>query len=128
MIWLLCTALVMLSGCFVMAPLFGKRGSPDSGLFAETELDRLMDRKTVIDEGLNDLEFEFKMGRLSEADFKQIETSYKEEAAVILQKIEQAEKEKGNRKSLGRSSAKCPACGADVVSKKKFCADCGHKF
>jgi hypothetical protein len=128
MIWLLCAALVMLSGYFVMAPLFGKRESLDSGLFTETELDRLLDRETLIDKGLNDLEFEYKMGRLSDADFKQLETSYKEEAAVILQKIEQVEKEKGNRKGLARSSAKCPACGAAAAPGKKFCADCGHKL
>jgi hypothetical protein len=127
MIWLLCTTLVMVSGCFVLAPLFGKKKIPDSGLFAETELDRLLDREAVINKGLNDLEFEYKMGRLSEADFKQLETSYKDDVAAILQKIEQVEKEKENRRGLARSS-KCPACGAAAAPGKKFCADCGHKF
>jgi hypothetical protein len=128
MVWLLCTALVILSGYFVMAPLFGKSGSPNPGLSSETELDRLLDKETVIGKGLADLEFEYKMGRLSEADFKQLETGYKEEAAVILQQIGQIEKGKGNRKDLGRPSDKCPACGANGVRGKKFCADCGHKL
>jgi hypothetical protein len=128
MIWLVCTALVMISGCFILAPLFRNRDSLESGLLAETELDRLLDRKTVIDKSLDDLEFEYRMGRLSDVDFKQLETSYGNEAAIILQKIEQGEKGKVNRKGVSRSSAKCPACGAETAPGKKFCADCGHKF
>ena len=133
MIWLLCAALVMISGYFVLAPLFGKTKNFDSGLCAETELDRLQDRKAVNNKGLNDLEFEYKMGRLSDEDFKQLETSYKNEAAIILQRIEQLgvpkiEKEKENKKGLSRSSTKCPACGAETAHGKKFCADCGRRL
>ncbi len=133
MIWLLYAALVMISGYFVLAPLFGKTNNFDLGLCAETELDRLLDRKAVNNKGLNDLEFEYKMGRLSDLDFKQLETSYKNEAAIILQGIEQLdvpkiEKEKGNKKGLSRASTKCPACGAETAPGKKFCADCGRRL
>jgi len=128
MIWLVCAAVVMLSGYFVLTPLFRKLGNVNAGLIAETELDRLQDRKTAIDKAIGDLGFEYKMGRLSDGDFKQLESGYRNESAAILQKIEQMENEKRSRKRAGRSSANCPACGAETVPGKKFCADCGYKF
>jgi hypothetical protein len=124
MIWLICSALVMISGYFVLAPLFGK--SENSYPVAETELDRLLERKGAIDKGLSDLDFEYRMGRLSDADFEQLESGYRSEAAAVLQTIERVEKEKP--KVAVRPSAKCPACGAVTAPGKKYCADCGHKF
>jgi hypothetical protein len=126
MVWLICSALVMISGYFVLAPLFGKDGDLDAFLVAETELDRLQDRKSAIEKSLSDLDFEFKMGLLSDADFKQLEAGYRSEAAVVIQAIERIDREKA--KSANRSSAKCPACGAASVPGKKYCADCGYKF
>jgi UDP-galactopyranose mutase len=39
---------------------------------AETELDRLLARKAVVYSNLKDLEFEYKMGRLSEGDYRRL--------------------------------------------------------
>jgi hypothetical protein len=123
MVWLICSALVMISGYFVLAPLFGKGENLDSSLVTETELDRLLDLKAVIGKGLADLDFERGMGRLSDADFEQLQASYRSEAAAVVLAIEHIEKGNG-----GGPSAKCPACGAEIISGKKFCADCGHKY
>ena len=138
MIWLICTALVAIEALYVLRPLFGRsRESLDVALLGETELDRLLDRKSVIYRNIKDLEFEYRMGRLSDADYKQLDAGYKNDAAIILQKLEQLgvtqdlddliEKEIAeHKKSPGRNSAKCPSCGADVTPGKKFCADCGN--
>ncbi len=140
MIWLFCTALVMLAGLYVLMPLFGKgKENPDLDLSGETELERLQDRKSVIYKNIKDLEFEYKMGRLSGVDFQQLEAGYKNDAAIILQKMESLgageeldaliEKEINKRKNnLKHGITKCPACGAEIASGKKFCADCGHKL
>ena len=55
----------------------------------ETELDRLLDRKAVIYRNLKDLNFEHAMGRLSDADFHRLEADYKNDAALLLQKLDQ---------------------------------------
>ncbi len=137
-----CTAVVLLAGVYVLAPLFREpRGNLAVELLAETELDRLLNRKAVVYGNLKDLEFEYKMGRLGDADFQRLEAGYKQEAAVILQKLDQLgvdtdvdeaiEKEVAARKSgrAGTTAAgKCPACGADLISGKKFCADCGRRL
>jgi rRNA maturation endonuclease Nob1 len=142
-----CTVLTVLAGIFVLLPLFRKSdNSPDIEFLAETELDRLVERKTAIYRNLKDLAFEYEMGRLSEEDFRQLEAGYKTDAAVILQKLEQmgasehldesiekdiASKKNGVSADASKSSqnrTKCSSCGADVIPGKNFCADCGHRL
>jgi hypothetical protein len=124
MIWVFCAALVMASGLFVLSPLFGKEKEMlDPGSSGETELERLQDRKSIIYRNIKDLEFEYRMGRLSDPDFKQHEAEYKSEAAIILQEMEKLGVTEEQDKNL-----KCPACGAEIMPGKKFCADCGHKL
>jgi hypothetical protein len=147
MLWILCAALVLIAGGYVLQPLFREpKAALDIDLLAETELDRLVDRKTVIYRNLKDLEFEYAMGRLSDADFHRLQTDYKNDAAIILGKLDQLgaseglddamEKEIASRKDKlfsprpGRApeTRRCPSCGAEVITGKKFCADCGQRL
>ncbi len=65
-VWVACTVVVLVSGIYVLKPLFSKSaGSFDVDLLSETELDRLLDRKSVVYRNLKDLQLEFRMGRLS---------------------------------------------------------------
>ncbi len=147
MLWVACTGVVVLAAVYILAPLFREtKDALDIELLAETELDRLLDRKAVVYRNLKDLELEYKMGRLSDADFEQLGAGYKSEAAQILQKLDHLEASEnlddlierdiashkapkpaaGKRRS--QETLKCPACGAEVIPGKKFCADCGHSL
>jgi hypothetical protein len=150
MLIIACTAVVLMAGIYVLTPLFKEPpGNLEVELLAETELDRLLNRKAVVYTNLKDLEFEYKMGRLSDADFQRLESGYKLEAATILQKLDQLGIEKnidenierdvalrkarlypstGRQASHHEETSKCPVCGADIISGKKFCADCGHRL
>jgi hypothetical protein len=148
MLWITCAALVIAAGFYTLIPLFRESGGNlDLDLLAETELDRLLDRKAVIYRNLQDLQFEYKMGRLSDADFRQLEAGYKNEAAAVLQSLDQlnasenldeeVEKNIAARKAKlygagskrDRGPQHCPSCGAALASPgKKFCADCGHRL
>ena len=135
-----CTLLVLMAGAFVLLPLFrGGANSLDVELLSETELDRLLDRKSVVYKNLMDLELEHKMGRLSEADFRRLDTGYKQEAAGILQEMDKLgpsgsldaaiEKDISARKAKpGADPLRCPSCGAQIIAGKKYCADCGHRL
>ena len=143
MVWLACIVLVLLAGIYILMPLFRMTEyGPEIEPAAETEVDRLLDRKTVVYGNLRDLEFEYKMGRLSDSDFQQLGTGYKNEAAGILKRLdnlsapEKPEITKAARKA-GRPASEskpvqdaplCPNCGAEVIAGKKFCADCGHRI
>jgi len=139
--------MVLLAGVYVLSPLFKEpKGNLEVVLLAETELDRLLNRKAIVYSNIKDLEFEYKMGRLSDADFRRLEAGYKNEAAIILQKLDQLgaeknideniEKEIAARKSrlfpsgsgASQDSPRCPSCGAEVIVGKKFCADCGRRL
>jgi hypothetical protein len=143
-----CSAMVLLAGVYVLTPLFKEpKGNLEVELLAETELDRLLNRKAIVYSNLKDLEFEYKMGRLSDADFRRLEAGFKGEASLILQQMDQLgvdnnidetiEKDVASRKERLRAPGKrgnqndagrCPSCGAALVPGKKFCADCGHRL
>jgi len=147
MLWFLCVLLVVIAGCYVFAPLYGKSGrglEVDWG--AETELELLLHRKEAVYADLRDLELEHKMGRLSEAEFQQLSAAYKNEAAIILERLDQLsahenleqliEREIAARKKIIYSAdmhkdseaCRCPSCGAEVIAGKKYCADCGYQL
>jgi hypothetical protein len=143
MLWLACGAVVVLAGICVLTPLFKE---PEYDLerefLAETEWDRLLNRKAVLYGSLKDLELEYAMGRLSDADFHELATGYKNEVAAILQRLDQLgdahnpNNAAGKNVGLGKSkqhgsasdSSRCPSCGAQIIPGKKFCADCGRRF
>src|SRR5512135_3568570 len=89
MLFFACSAMTLLAGVYVVTPLFKEpKGNLQVELLAETELDRLLNRKAVVYGNLKDLQFEYKMGRLSDADFKRLEAGYKAEAAAILEQLD----------------------------------------
>jgi hypothetical protein len=139
-----CSLLVVIAGVYVLTPLFKEpEGNLEVELLAETELDRLLARKAVVYSNLKDLEFEYKMGRLSDGDFRLLEAGYKSEAAAILQKLDQLgvakdlddtiERDIAARKAklypgTGEKTRRCPSCGCESPVGKSYCADCGGKL
>ncbi len=158
MLWSACAALVVLGAAYVLRPLFGRaEGTPDLEFGAETRRDLLLRRKTALDRILSDLEFEFKMGRLSQSDYRQLEAEHKAEAAAVVRELkgqnaaeisDQAleaeiagrkaelfgpEREPAMQKAPASGTppvppARCPFCGAEVIPGKKYCADCGRRL
>jgi hypothetical protein len=144
MLILACTTVVLLAGFYTLLPLFrNSRGSLEAELLTETEMDRLLYQKAIIYSTLKDLEFEYKVGRLVYEDFQQLESGYKTEAAMVLQKLDRLgvgadaddaiEHDIAARKaelfapgdSHKDAPSRCRSCGAKLISGKKFCADCG---
>jgi hypothetical protein len=147
MIWLSCAALVAIAGFYVLVPLFAEsKTAIDIELLAETELDRLLDRKAMIYRNVKDLDFEHAMGRLSDADYGALEADYKNDAAILLQKVDQLGASEGldetiekdiaarkaklfaSRPAQPKEAPRCPSCGAEIIPGKKFCADCGQRI
>jgi hypothetical protein len=62
----------------------------------KTRLAFLYERKEQIFENLRDLNFEYKAGKLSDADFSTMRDSMEQEAANFLAEIEQLEQGKGS--------------------------------
>jgi hypothetical protein len=147
MIWISCAALVAIAGFYILMPLFAEsKTAIDIELLAETELDRLLSRKAMIYRNVKDLDFEHAMGRLSDADYHRLDADYKNDAAILLQKLDQLgtfegldeaiEKDIAARKAKlfapvatqSREALHCPSCGAEIIPGKKFCGDCGKRI
>ncbi len=66
----------------------------------KTRLSFLYERKEQTFENLRDLNFEYKAGKLSDADFSSMRDSMEQEAANILAEIEQIEHDTGIRQEV----------------------------
>jgi hypothetical protein len=140
MIYLLCALLgggVLTAIC---VPLFRKDQTLESTIIEETEWDLLLRKKEVILGNIQDLDFEYKCGKLSEDDYRQVRKEMTGEAASVLDRIHALEasldldalirREITSRNNPGAKSESlaCPACDAKNPPKNKFCAECGAKL
>ena len=128
--WISCLILVLTAGVYTLWPLFVKIVDENAPLRTETEGDYLTGRKAAIYRNIRELEFEYRMGRLTETDFRQLETEYKREAADILQKLDElsAPVSPVTMPEPNDKTYACPVCGAKIIPDKKFCADCGARL
>ena len=89
----------------------------------------LEQRKAAIYENLRDLTFEYRVGKLSDADYEATKSGLQGELAGVLAEIDRL---KGQPvptetpklvKSI--SQFECPHCGAKFDRTLKFCGECG---
>jgi len=73
------------------APVYMFYSTPVEHGEVKTRLMYLRERKDVIYENLRDLNFEFRAGKLSDADYESLKSNMEEEAANILAEIAQLE-------------------------------------
>jgi rRNA maturation endonuclease Nob1 len=99
----------------------------------------LEDRKRAIYDNLRDLQFEYRLGKLSDEDYQQTKQALQKELAGVLADIEQTLKNLGllsarvaatkpaAPKRIARTSPRvtCPHCGASFPQTLKFCGECG---
>lgn len=102
----------------------------------------LEDRKAVIYENLRDLQFEYRVGKLSDADYQQTKLTLQKELAVVLAEIDKlkpaapatakpAAKATRTQAAPAQPAAaqadplKCPHCGSVMPKAMKFCGECG---
>ena len=102
----------------------------------KTRLDYLLERKDQLYENLRDLQFEFRVGKLSEADYQKTKQDLQGELARVLAEVDRVRAglaapplrpkapsvEPAKTKSTGLV---CPSCGAKFEKELKFCGECG---
>ena len=68
--------------------VFNVRLEPSDTAAHRTKLDQLMERRDAIYENLRDLRFEYRAGKISEADFEETKQSLEVEAARVLAEMD----------------------------------------
>jgi hypothetical protein len=98
----------------------------------------LEDRKRAIYDNLRDLQFEYRLGKLSDGDYTQTKQALQRELALVLSEIEllsrnfaappaQVAKTKNKRlNELPSGGMVCPHCQARFAQPLKFCGECGR--
>jgi len=89
----------------------------------------LEERKSVIYENLRDLQFEYRLGKLSDEDYQQTKKGLQTELAGVLAEIESAVPAPAAPKPAPKPEAPapdtCPHCGTKFPRPMKFCGECG---
>jgi hypothetical protein len=93
----------------------------------------LDDRKAAIYENLRDLQFEYRVGKLSDEDYQQTKAALQKELAVVVAETTRilgggeppAAKAAAAAVPETSPSTTCPHCGAKFANAMKFCGECG---
>jgi hypothetical protein len=104
----------------------------------------LEERKAAIYENLRDLQFEYRVGKLSDADYQQTKIGLQKELAAVLAEIENfnpaaaprpampspapAAARPGPIREAADAGAVCSQCGAAFPKPMKFCGECGKEM
>jgi hypothetical protein len=87
-------------------------------------------RKAAIYENLRDLQFEYRVGKLSDDDYQRTKKEMQAELAVILAEIDAVQQKAAPvsqtiRKPKADAGRVCPHCAAKFEKPLKFCGECG---
>jgi hypothetical protein len=119
---------------FVGWPLFRGRPSESVALTDGDSRSPLERDKQEAYAAIKEAEFDLRMGKLSEDDFKSLEQRYRQQALAAIVALEKA----GARGRTAKAPvagvpqpsryAFCPACGNRLTARANFCAACGHSL
>lgn len=96
-----------------------------------TGYEHLEERRARIYEGLRDLQFEYRVGKLSEADYQSTKLGLQAELAAVLAEIDRIKGEAPPAPAPEpepeplKAGVSCPHCGARFPVAMKFCGECG---
>ncbi len=127
----LSAAVVLVVGTLLFTLFVRTQDIPEAPPVSPTA--HLEERKAQIYENLRDLQFEFRLGKLSDADYQKTKVDLQGELARVLAEIDavqppvavHAKAAKAAAEAVVKVSDKCPHCGAKFPQPLKFCGECG---
>jgi hypothetical protein len=124
--------LAILTALFVGYPLLQKRQQKVS--FAlNHRAQELEARKAEIYAAIRDIDFDYRMGKLSQEDYETLREQYKAEAIGMMKQIDQMQLGESHRSKKERGSGKtsarfCHHCGQPAATTDQFCSACGGQL
>ena len=122
-------ALACLIAIAVIAFILGVRAKDLPEPEPESPFLHLDERKAAIYENLRDLQFEYRLGKLSDQDYQNIKKDLQKELASVLAEVD-ALKARFVGQALPPAKQllndySCASCGAKFEKSLKFCGECG---
>ncbi|HMV25904.1 MAG TPA: zinc ribbon domain-containing protein [bacterium] len=131
---------------YVLYPLFSKNVMP-YGLkpIKDQHRDDLANMKQKLYTDIKDLDFEYGIGKIAEADYQNLRQATLKELADVLKRMDAIEQgDNGNgkisdeylehliqsrrAKTIVVQKAICPSCQHENMKTAKFCSECGAKL
>ena len=124
-------AVLLAVGTIVFTLLVRVKDVPEAPPISPTA--HLEQRKAQIYENLRDLQFEFRVGKLSDADYQKTKLDLQRELAKVLAEIDSIQPAPQAKQAAAaaavapkpKAGRKCPHCGASFPQALKFCGECG---
>jgi hypothetical protein len=94
----------------------------------------LDERKAAIYENLRDLQFEYRVGKLSDADYQSTKRDLQKELAAVMAEVDKLKVSMPGAQVAAvapkpvqskSSGVICDSCGAKFEKELKFCGECG---
>ena len=91
----------------------------------------LDERKAIIYENLRDLQFEYRVNKISDEDYQITKLELQKELARVLAEVDRIKKELSVTTTAVKPAPAvvtkntCPSCGAKFDKPLKFCGECG---
>lgn len=118
---LLSVAVLLAAGTLFFTLFVRAKDIPEAPPASPTQ--HLEERKARIYEGLRDLQFEYRIGKLSDDDYQKTKQGLQRELAATLAAIDAVEQPAPTKtKPDGKT---CPHCNAKFPRPLKFCGECG---
>ena len=118
-------AVLVALGALVYTLAIRERDLPPAEAVSPTSV--LEERKASLYENLRDLQFEYRVGKLSEEDYQRAKLDLHRELAVVLEGIDRISGAVDVARPVPAPppGVVCPACGSSFPQPMKFCGSCG---
>jgi hypothetical protein len=136
---MLVAAAVLVIGALIFTLMVRTQDLPEPE--PESPVKHLEEHKSTIYDNLRDLQFEYRVGKLSDEDYQQTKKDLQKELATVLAEIDAVQgtpppapraRPEGPPANAARreprpsgSGVRCPHCGAKFPNAMKFCGNCG---
>jgi hypothetical protein len=127
--------LTCLLAIVILAFILGVRPKDVPEPEPESPFHHLDDRKAAIYENLRDLQFEYRVGKLSDEDYQSTKRDLQKELAMVLSEVDKLKAQLGvngaapplapKPRSEPLDGTLCPSCGAKFEKALRFCGECG---
>ena len=106
----------------------------------ESPFAHLDERKAAIYDNLRDLQFEYRVGKLSDQDYQNTKKDLQKELASVLAEVDRLKAQMNGVGQVSRPASPapltpkpqvkeigfvCPSCGSKFDKELKFCGECG---
>lgn len=124
--------MIALAAAYVALPFFRKEsGAPLDVVRSPGARERFERQKLEAYAAIKEAEFDFQMGKLSDADFAAMRDKYSAQALEAIAALQAAQAAQPPRAADARRPKRiafCPACGHGVPPRANFCPGCGRSL